>query len=685
MKVTLVGNKTYYGRISKEVSEKKPDSPLKLRLRGLAKLISRIGYIGAALGAFSYLFSVIFIDNNFNLNMISKIITNIPLITSYIMYALTLAVTIIIVSVPEGLPMMITLVLSSNMKKMLKSNVLVRKLVGIETAGSLNVLFFDKTGTITKGKPLVIGFLDSKLNLYHDLLKLKRSGYFDIFKMSLILNNESTLDDKKNVVGGNSTDKALLNFMKDELCNHKVISDFPFDSKNKYSKAIVNYNNKELILLKGAPEMIFSYCNSYYDVSGEKRTLISKKEIDDKVNKYVEDAVRVLCVATSDVDFKDNNFHNLCLLGFILIKDEVRSDAYNTINEINNAGIKTVMITGDNIKTASSIAKEVGLIKNASDLVISSSDLARMSDNEVRRVFSNLCVIARALPTDKSRLVNIAQSLNYVSGMTGDGVNDAPALKKANVGFAMGSGSEVAKEASDIVILDDNIKSICSSILYGRTIFKSIRKFIIFQLSLNICALLVSVIAPIFGIETPITVIQMLWINMIMDTLAAFAFSYEPPLKEYMEEPPKDKDEPIMNKYMASEILVSGVYSSILCLLFLKLPFFSNLFRVSSDNRYLMTAFFSLFIFLGIFNSFNARTSRLHILANLFKNKVFLITFLIIIIIQIILIYYGGSIFRTVGLTFRELEIMLAFAFSIIPIDFIRKLILKSKGIKSGV
>ncbi len=343
------------------------------------------------------------------------------------------------------------------------------------------------------------------------------------------------------------------------------------------------------------------------------------------------------------------------------------------------------MITGDNKDTALAIGEEVGLIQSEHDLVLTSDELNALTDEEVKQVIPNLKIVARSLPQDKSRLVRISEQMGLVVGMTGDGVNDAPALKKADVGFAMGSGTEVAKEASEIVILDDNFLSISKAILFGRTIFKSIRKFIIFQLTVNLCAISLSIIGPFIGIDTPVTVIQMLWINMIMDTLAGIAFAYEPPLLDYMKEKPKKKEEAIMNKYMMHEILFTGTYSALLCVLFLKNPWISSFFRTDPNQKYLMTAFFGLFIFMGIFNCFNARTERLNLVSNILWNRAFVFIIGFITVVQLCLIYFGGSLFRTFGLTFQELIVMLLFASTVIPVDWIRKLYLKRMDKSIGV
>ena len=679
MKVTSVGENTFYGKLALELQEKQPETPLKLRLRELAKFISRIGYVGAALVFISYLFKVIVINNNFDIDLIKSMVTNFPVITGHVLYALTLCVTIIIVAVPEGLPMMITLVLSSNMKRMIKDNILVRKLVGIETSGNINILFTDKTGTLTKGKLEVINIVSADFKEYKKENNLKKhKRYYDVVKTSCIGNNSSSYSDNK-VIGGNITDRAILSYFENDKTKYKKDKVISFDSKNKYSSVKINNIN----YIKGAPEVLLNKCNTYYDNTGEIRKINNIKLIENKIKEYTKNGIRVLlCMCNNNINIEDMS--NSSIVSIILIKDEIRKEAIEGVKMVNDANIKTIMITGDNKDTAISIGKEIGIYKEG-DLVLTSEELNRLSDDELKEKILNISIVARSLPSDKSRLVRISQDLNLVVGMTGDGVNDAPALKKADVGFSMGSGTEVAKEASDIVILDDNFLSISKAILFGRTIFKSIRKFIILQLTINLCALSLSIIGPFINIEMPITVIQMLWINMVMDTLAGLAFSFEPPLKEYMNEKPKKKDEPIMNKYMLNQIFFTGLYSSILCILFLKLPFIREMFRTDINDKYLYTAFFGLFIFIDIFNSLNARTNRLNLLSNILKNKVFIFIMIFIVLVQVLLIYYGGNLFRTSGLTLFEFEIMIMFAITVIPFDWIRKLILRYQGKNSGV
>ena len=654
VRVLNVGDNTYYGKIASDIQEKKQDSPLKLKLRDLAKTISKIGYIGAILVFCSYFLNAVILPNNY---------TN---IVEHLLYGLTLSVAVVVMAVPEGLPMMITLVLSSNMKKLLKKNVLVRKLVGIETAGSLNILFTDKTGTLTEGKLKVIDILNAEFNNI-DIND-------EIYYQSLVYNNDSYFINGK-VEGSNTTDRAILEYVNlDKKDKYKIIKKEKFDSKKKYSSVTTNYKT-ETTFIKGAYEHIINNSNKFLTNNKIERVLINKTEIIKNIEKRTIKGERVLALA-----YKRNN--DTVLVGFIFLKDNIRKEAFSSITKIQDSGIQVVMLTGDSYQTAYAISKELGIIKNDSDIIISSDELNKMSNEELSRKINNIKVLYRSLPEDKMRFIQIAQMNNLVVGMTGDGINDAPALKKSDVGFSMGSGTEVAKETSDIIIMDNNISSIYTAILYGRTIFKNIRKFITFQLSVNCCAVLLSIIGPFIGVLSPITVIQVLWINMVMDTFSGLAFSYEPPLEEYMKEKPKRKNEQIINKYMKNQIMIDGLFSTIMCIFFLKSNLIKQIYSYELSDKYLLTAFFGLFIFLDIFIAFNSRTYRLNILSNLLKNKIFMIIFILIAIIQIILIYYGGELFRTTGLTIYEFEIMIFISFLIIPIDIIRKIALKKRNIE---
>ena len=658
IRIDSVGVNTIYGSIAQGLQDSNLPSPMRIRLTKLAKIISRIGYIGAILASISNIFNTVFISNNFDNEVIMSLIQNPKYIVDLAIKTITLAVTIIIVCVPEGLPMMVALVLSSNMKRMLKNNVLVRKAVGIETSGSMNVLLTDKTGTLTKGKLSVIGIALAEhkhFNTLDDLNGKIKQTFID----ALTYNNDSYYENDT-INGSNSTDKAILSFVGKVNKNKKIVDQIHFNSDNKYSYVKLDDGNT---YYKGASEVIIKLASFYIDELGNKKYIKNKKEMLNSIDTYTKKGIRVIAV-----------LNNNTLLGFILLRDEIRSEAIETLKTIEKAGIHTIMITGDDVNTSKSIAESLGML-DSGGFVIAHDELDKMTDEEIVKNYKKIKVIARALPKDKSRVAGVLMQNNLVVGMTGDGVNDAPALKKADVGISLGSGTDIAKEASDIVILDDNIKSIESAILFGRTIFKSIRKFIIFQLTMNLIALFLSIVGPLLGISTPITIMQMLWLNMIMDTLAGLAYSYEYPIKRYMKERPIKKDEAILNKYMYSAILLISVYSFILLSLFLK----SNLVYlfIRDSRKTLMTAFFSLFVFISVFNAFNARTERLNLFANILKNKVFIVILVFITIAQIFLIYNGGSLFRTYGLKINELIFVILLAFTVIPLDLIRKLFIK--------
>lgn len=654
-----VGINTVYGNIALELSEKSPTSPMKIRLTHLAKIISRIGYIGAFLASISFIFNVLFLENNFDMTIIVSLIRDPKYVIDLLIQALTLSLTIVLVCVPEGLPMMVSLVLSSNMKKMLKDNVLVRKLVGIETSGSLQILLLDKTGTLTKGHLSVMGVVLGDGKKIMNLTEMS-VGYKDQFIDSTLYNTASYFEGNK-INGGNATDKAILEFIGRQVKTKTVIDSKSFNSEDKYSYCMLDNKIK---YYKGAKEVLLDRCVYYLNHEGRK-VILNKRDTNAMISEYTKRGIRVITLIENNI-----------LVGFILLRDEIREEAKTTLKSLKTSGIDTIMITGDDIDTATSIATELDMIEDNS-IILNHDTLNKLSDEDILKYHKRIKVIARALPKDKSRVASILEHNNIVVGMTGDGVNDAPALKKANVGISLGSGTEVAKEASDIVILDDNIKSIEKAILYGRTIFKSIRKFLIFQLTMNVIALFLSIVGPFIGITSPVTIMQMLWINMIMDTLAGLAFSYEAPLKFYMKERPIKKDEPIINKYMFQTIFIIAVYACLVLVLFIKLPIFKLFIR--DDYKTIMTAFFSIFIFISIFNAFNARTTRMNLFTGLSLNKVFLIIMTLIIVAQIYLIYFGGNLFRTYGLNINEFIFIILLSSTVIPVDLIKKYLIKNK------
>jgi len=674
MLVERVGDGTVYGRLAGELQTETIDSPMKVRLSALAKQLSRIGYTAAVLIALADLFNAVAIDNHYNSVLILEELRNLPLMAQNAIHALLLAISVIVVAVPEGLPMMITVVLSSNMMRMQKAGVMVRKLIGIETAGSLNLLFTDKTGTLTCGNLKVESVLTGNGECFGSFSELAPyTKYKELIARACICNGTSALSADGKAIGGNSTERALVSFAAlaypsvSNIAREKTV---PFDSSKKYAWTRLDDG---MILIKGAPEKLLPRCTGFYDKNGVCQKGIPSA-VWSKLSEMTADAMRVLLLAQSDRDF-DERDAKLTLIALVGIRDSLRPEAKASVETVRRAGIQTVMITGDNKETAVAIAKECGILTGKEEeLVWTGNELSEMTDREIASNLKCLRVVARALPTDKSRLVRIAQEQGLVVGMTGDGVNDATALKRADVGFAMGSGTEVAKDAGDIVILDDRFASVTRAILYGRTIFHSIRKFLIFQLTMNFCAVCVSLIGPFIGVDTPVTVTQMLWINIIMDTLAGLAFAGEAPQRAYMEEPPKSRREPIITGKMLGQILITGGYTVLLLSAFLIFPSIREIYGFESDFVGFMTAFFTLFVFCGIFNAFNARTSRIRFLVNIGKNKGFLFIMLAVCAVQILLIFFGGAMFRTHALPYPVILDTVLLAFTVIPFDVTRKI-----------
>lgn len=669
MKVLKVGMNTMMGEMAKEMSEDEIDSPLKVKLTKLAEQISMFGYIGAVVIGLAILGNSI-LSMGFN----EWIGQPIPLMIKDVLNAVLVAITIVVMAVPEGLPLMIAIVLMQNTSKMLKHNVLVRKAVGIETAGSLNILFSDKTGTITKGKLEVVNFIDYDGNSYEKFEDLR--DQYDIVAESVIdsmYHNNSAMIVDGEVVGGNMTDRALLEYVKDYTqfgnINAKKERVITFNSTNKFMATQIKYfedvdfEGNVLTLYKGAVERILERCN------------LTQNELDNfnsMVDEMANNSIRVLALGYKIGEMESEDLpQEMKLIGIVGIRDDVRPEAKVAIKEVQNAGVQVVMITGDRKETAVAIAKDSGLITSDSDVVLTSSELQAMSDDEVKALIPNLRVVARALPTDKSRLVRLSQELGLVTGMTGDGSNDSPALKRADVGFAMGSGTDVAKEAGDIVILDDNFKSIVDSILYGRTIYNNILKFIKFQLTINVVAVLICAICPFFGIQEPLNICQLLCVNLIMDGLGAMALGGEPALKEYMNEKPKSRTQSIVTKDMMLQVGIMGAFMVVMSFIFL----FSSDIQAMFGEAHL-TGYFALFVLMSIWNGFVVRSENGNLIKGLEQNPLFAKVMFAIGVIVVGLVYIGGDFLGVVPMNFSQWMLVLFVSLTVLGVGSILKNVL---------
>lgn len=662
MEVKVVGDETFFGKLSLEAQEETRQTPLQVKLAKLAGQISTFGYVGATAIVIGILAKTF---------LTGEMPDNVYEWVRLVLDAVTVAVTIIVCAVPEGLPMLTSILLSFQSIRMEKDNVLVKKINGLETSGSLSLLFSDKTGTITQGILSVVDVAAGDAKSVGDV-KSASGTYLREFVNGVGLNNSSQASDGE-IIGGNFTDRALMKYIVEKGLEKKidrslVVEPSTFNSKNKYATVVLK--GKETYI-KGAPEILMTRCKHYIDTQGNVHDLNDDTALQNYMNEQANRAMRLLAVAKVEANGED-----LTLICILSIRDNVRPEAVVAIKEVQQAGIQVVMVTGDRKETAVAIAKEAGLLTSDDDVVLTSAELNAKSDDELKALIPHLRVVARALPTDKSRLVRLAQDLDYVVGMTGDGVNDSPALRKADVGFAMGSGTEVAKESGDITILDDNFSSIAKAILYGRTMFKSIRKFLIFQLTVNVAAVVICFLAPMLGENIVLTVIQLLLINLAMDTLAAIAFGSEPALKEFMTEKPVPRRESIITQKMMTQTIVCAAYITVACLSIIFFEPVRNLFG-DVDMTYLKSALFATFMMAITFNGFNARTSHLNPFEHLGRNTNFLLVMLAIFAMQFVFVEFGGEVLSVEPLSIESWITCAAIAFVVIPLDVIRKMIMK--------
>ncbi len=685
--VFAVGDNSFLGKISIEVQADTRESPLKIRLAVLAKQISCLGYLAAFLVAAAFLFNCFVIDSSFVGDEILTKLCDLPFLGEKLLHAFMLGLTVIVVAVPEGLPMMIAVVLSSNIRRMVRDSVLVRKPVGIEAAGSMNLLFTDKTGTLTEGKMSTDCVILANSQTINSVISLSERfpKLGELLVASCHYNTSSEVSDTE-CVGGNSTDKALLLGVRDIPCtiSGRITAKLPFDSSLKYSACTLVSKNETLFFIKGAPEKLLPHCTHCILPDGSTAPFSAiRGEFEATLDRLCNDGKRVILIALAE-KMPSAGIPSLTLICAVSLCDKLRAEARRSVEKLKTAGIGVVMITGDSKNTATAIARSCGIMSGERKTVLSGEELAQLSDRELAKLIPHLAVICRALPSDKSRLVRVSQGLELVVGMTGDGINDAPALRCADIGFCMGSGTDVAKDAGDIIILDNNLASIVKAVLYGRNIFKSIRKFITLQLTMNFCAVGVSMIGPFIGVDAPVTVVQMLWINIIMDTLGGLAFAGEAPSRLCMKEAPKRRDEPILNGYMVNQILTLGIFTIVMCIFFLLSADIRLHFRYSYDNIFLLTAFFALFIFTSVFNCFNCRCDRLGMFTGISKNPAFITIMLLVLSVQIAFIYLGGSVLRTAPLLAKELLYTFYISLSVFPVELLRKILWRLRGKKNG-
>ena len=582
-----------------------------------------------------------------------------------------LMASIVIMAVPEGLPMMNSLVQSMNTESMYKKNILVSHKAAFSDSAYMNLLFSDKTGTITEGNLSLVEFITGDGEVTDKLLN---NDFID----AITVNNLAKVSEGK-AIGSNNMDRALLTYalsnnikIDENEIEKKVKENNGFDSEKKCATVELTDG---VIYWKGATEQIIDEVTHYMDADGgvKEFTAADKEKVEKQMMAEAERTMKLLSVAKI-ADGKK------ILLAVLCLRDNVRKDAIETVEVLNRAGIQVVMVTGDAEETATAIAKEAGILMDEkNDIVLTHEELEKMSDEELKKELPHLKVVSRAKPLDKKRLVSIAQQLENVCGMTGDGVNDAPALKQADIGFAMGDGTAVAQEAGDVVILNNSLTSIKDCVLNSRTMAKSVGKFLIFQLTVNISTLLMNIIAPILGWTEPFSIVQILWINLIMDTLAAMAFGGEPILDRYMNEQPAKRTDNILTSYIKSAIGTSAIFITLGSILILEniggITSFVTPVSCADPELYEKTFMFAFFIYAIIFNSLNTRSEKFNLFEHISENKNFLLVMGAIFVLQTIIIEIGGKVFSTTMLEPKALLVSMALAILIIPVDLIRKAI----------
>ena len=644
MVVTAVGDATEIGKVAQKSTEQTAvKTPLYVQLDKLAKMISKIGSV-VSVAAF-----VIFLVHDIFTNPAwggKDYFYMAELVLGYFM----MAVTLIVMAVPEGLPMAVTLSLALNMRRMLKSNNLVRKLHACETMGAVTVICTDKTGTLTQNQMQV------------DTLLLKQ-GTEDLLDNAIAINSTAELDEDKGI--GNPTESALLLWLKDQGKDYAtlrsqvtVIEQQPFSTEKKYMTTKVKLDGMEYQFIKGAPEIVMAMC----DIPEKEQ-----KKIQEELFDFQRKAMRTLAFA-----YKTEADRNMTLQAIVAINDPLRKEVPAAVEECRNAGIEVKVVTGDTAATALEIGKQIGIFEDENknigadgemtsldEQMITGEEWEALSDEEAYERAKDIRVMSRARPTDKQRLVAMLQKRGEIVAVTGDGTNDAPALHYAHVGLSLGSGTSVAKEASDMTLLDDSFKSIANAVMWGRSLYRNLQRFLFFQLVVNVAALLLVLGGAFIGTEMPLTVTQILWVNLIMDTFAALALASLPPSHEVMKEAPRKSSDFIITKGIGRGILFCGIVFFLVMFAFLV---YCERRGKGGVDTHELTWFFTTFVMLQFWNLFNAKAlgSNRTAFRYFLKDKGMILVLALVLVGQWIIVTFGGEMFRTVPLSFKEWGIIIA-------------------------
>lgn len=668
MIVTDVGVNTVNGdTLVKMQTLEAPKTALDIALDNLSDFISKWGTIAAVI-TFAVLTISGIVQVGFGeyfsggvLNIIQKIAQN-----------FSVALTIIVAAVPEGLPLIVKLVTKQNVKTMEKFNILAKNPGKIPELAYVDIICTDKTGTLTTGimtpKKIIDGF-GNDVN--------KDSVLWNNIKANISLNNSATFDSENNITGGNSIDRAVLSLVNPETYadiqkKYPVKLKQVFNSSNKYSA----FTTKDgVTYYKGAPEKLIEHCTKVMDSSGEIVENNDNDTLSNAITAMTSNAMRCIAVTMADGDLVENEIpNNMTFLGIIGVVDPVRDEVPSAVKTAHKAGIQVIEITGDCIETAVAVATECGIYKDG-DLALTNDEFEAMSDDEVKSIIPRLRVISRCSPNTKLRLVTLAQEIGKSVAMTGDGVNDSPALKRADVGFGMQGGSDVAKEASDIVLTDDNFASVVKAVELGRTFMHNIMMFLEFQLPINISLLILSVIYPMIATGALLASVQILIVNIIMDSLNSLSFGGEPPKDEYMTEKPIKKGSGLFIRGAKKRIAISTVAFIALYGIITFSPI-ANMFATETEA---ITARFALLCFMAVFNGFNIRTEHINLFNGIGKNKLFSAIAIGIFVMTFALCNFAENLIKVTALDFKHWVVVAILAFMVIPIDLIRKIIEKKR------